>query len=217
LALLLRVGVTFTLTLGYLWMVGRRLQTRLTHLAEQDPLTGIANRRILWEKGERMVARARQRGGNLAVLMVDIDHFKAINDRWGHGVGDLVITRVAETIAGVIRATDVLGRVGGEEFAVALPDADAVTVAAVAERVRKAVADLIVDPQVPVRCTVSVGRATLTSGTDWSGTDWAALVHAADQALYRAKKGGRNRVEAYSEDEVDSTRESPGLIAACWI
>ncbi|MEA1651026.1 GGDEF domain-containing protein [Nitrospirillum sp. BR 11164] len=213
-ALLLRVGVTFTLTLGYLWMVGRRLQARLTHLAEQDPLTGIANRRVLWEKGERMVARARQRGGMLAVLMVDIDHFKAINDRWGHGVGDMVITRVAQTVAGVIRATDILGRVGGEEFAVALPDADAATVAAVAERIRKAVADLVVDPRTPLRCTVSVGRATLAPGVDW-----AALVHAADQALYRAKTGGRNRVEAHLWDEAvpDAGVEAPGLAAACWI
>ncbi|TWB63582.1 GGDEF domain-containing protein [Nitrospirillum viridazoti] len=212
--LMLRVGVTFTLTLGYLWMVGQRLQARLIRLAEQDPLTGIANRRVLWEKGERLVARAHQRGGMLAVLMVDIDHFKAINDRWGHGVGDMVITRVAQTIAGVIRATDILGRVGGEEFAVALPDADAATVAAVAERVRQAVADLVVDPQTPLRCTVSVGRAILAPGVDW-----AALVHAADQALYRAKAGGRNRVEAHLWDEAgrDADAETPGLAAACWI
>ncbi|WP_044560008.1 diguanylate cyclase [Azospirillum sp. B4] len=216
LALLLRVGVTFTLTLGYLWMVGQRLQARLSALADQDPLTGIANRRVLWEKGTRVVARAHQNREALGVLMVDIDHFKSINDRWGHGTGDMVITRVAEAIAGVIRATDIVGRIGGEEFAVILPEADVDTVATVAERIRRAVEQLVIDPRKAIRCTVSVGRANIAPDVGWD-----ALVDAADQALYRAKAGGRNRVEAHAwggpAQEGASAPEAPGLAAACMI
>ncbi|MEE3625248.1 GGDEF domain-containing protein [Nitrospirillum sp. BR 11752] len=215
-ALLLRVGVTFTLTLGYLWMVAQRLQARLVTLADQDPLTGIANRRVLWEKGARMVARAHQNREALGVLMVDIDHFKAINDRWGHGTGDVVITRVAQTIADVIRATDVLGRIGGEEFAIVLPEADAVTVATVADRIRRAVEQLVIDPGTAIRCTVSIGRANIVPDVGWD-----TLVDAADQALYRAKAGGRNRVEAYTWEgtgrEAPTPPEAPGLAAACMI
>ncbi|MDZ5648139.1 GGDEF domain-containing protein [Nitrospirillum sp. BR 11828] len=215
-ALLLRVGVTFTLTLGYLWMVGQRLQARLVTLADQDPLTGIANRRVLWEKGARMVERAHQNKQPLGVLMIDIDHFKAINDRWGHSGGDMVIRRVAETIAGVIRATDVVGRVGGEEFAVVLPEADGITVGTVAERIRRAVEQLVIVPGTAIQCTISVGRANIAPDVGWD-----ALVDAADQALYRAKTGGRNRVEAYVWDgmgqQAVAAPEAPGLAAACMI
>ncbi|MBB6254322.1 GGDEF domain-containing protein [Nitrospirillum iridis] len=191
--LLLRVCITFTLTIGYLWMVGRRLQARLTRLAESDPLTGIANRRVLWEKGERLVARAQYQGGALAVLLVDIDHFKAVNDRWGHGVGDRLIVQVAGTLAATIRASDIVGRIGGEEFAILLPDADAATALAVAERIRQAVAESAVGgPLGPIGCTISIGCAEWVDGVGWN-----TLVNAADQALYRAKAAGRDRVESF--------------------
>jgi diguanylate cyclase (GGDEF)-like protein len=124
--------------------------------------------------------------------MVDIDHFKNVNDHWGHGMGDRLLKAVARTLAAGVRADDMVARVGGEEFAVLLPDADVPTAATVAERVRAAVAALQVDgDDGALSCTVSIGHAALAPGLSWEG-----LVKAADDALYRAKNAGRNRVEA---------------------
>ncbi|MQP64758.1 diguanylate cyclase [Niveispirillum sp. SYP-B3756] len=191
-SLLLRSAITFIMTVGFLWMMGRRLEATLVRQATEDPLTGVANRRALWEKAERLVGRAVPRGAPLAVLMVDIDHFKSVNDRWGHGMGDRLLKAVARTLADGVRADDMVARVGGEEFAVLLPDADAAMAAAVAERVRAAVALLQVEgDDGALSCTVSIGHASLAPGLSWEG-----LVKAADEALYRAKRGGRNRVEA---------------------
>ncbi len=191
LALLLRCCVTFTLTLGYLWMLGRRLETRLNRLARQDALTRVANRRALWEAGDNAMTHARRQGAALSVLMIDVDHFKSVNDRWGHGVGDRVLMAVAGTIGASLRNGDLLGRVGGEEFAVLLPDAKAEAAAGVAERIRKAVETLVVDTDKgPVTCTISAGVAVLEDHAVWD-----RLIDEADRALYRAKTGGRNRVE----------------------
>lgn len=190
-ALLLRGCITFILTLGYLWMLGRRLEMKLNRLARQDALTRVANRRALWETGEEAVLQARRRGSALAVLMIDVDHFKAVNDRWGHGVGDQLLTAVASTIGGGLRTGDLLGRVGGEEFAVLLPDAGIDAAVSVAERIRKAVENLSIESgQGPVTCTISAGVAQLNNHSTWD-----RLIADADQALYRAKTGGRNRVE----------------------
>ena len=190
-ALLLRCCVTFTLTIGYLWMLGRRLEMRLNRLARQDPLTRVANRRALWEAGDSAMTRAHQQGWPLAVLMIDVDHFKSVNDRWGHGVGDRVLTAVATTISASLRNGDLLGRVGGEEFAVLLPDAGAEAAANIAERIRKAVEMLVVDTSHgSVTCTISAGVAMLGAHSGWD-----RLIDDADEALYRAKTGGRNRVE----------------------
>lgn len=194
-SLLLRTSITFIMTVGYLWMIGRRLEARLVRQAGEDPLTGVANRRILWEKGERLVARAQPRGTPLSVLMIDVDHFKAVNDRWGHGMGDRLLVSVAQTISAGVRADDILARIGGEEFAVLLPNADAATAAIVAERVRAAVAQLqVAGNDGAISCTVSIGHAALGPGQSWEG-----LVKAADDALYRAKRAGRNRVEAAAD------------------
>lgn len=191
-SLLLRSVITFTMTVGFLWMISRRLEATLVRQATEDPLTGVANRRALWEKAERLIGRAAPRGAPLAVLMVDIDHFKSVNDRWGHGMGDRLLKAVAGALTDSVRTGDMVARVGGEEFAVLLPDADAATAAAVAERVRAAVALLQVEgDEGALSCTVSIGHATLAPGLPWE-----RLIKAADEALYCAKRGGRNRVEA---------------------
>lgn len=191
LALLLRCCVTFILTMGYLWMLGRRLETRLNRLARQDPLTRVANRRALSEAGQKAMGRARRQGTPLAVLMIDVDHFKAVNDRWGHGTGDRLLTAVAGAIGGALRSSDLLGRVGGEEFAVLLPEAGMDAATGVAERIRKTVEALVVDSdQGPVTCTISAGVAQFDTQPHWD-----RLIDDADRALYRAKTGGRNRVE----------------------
>ncbi|WP_049974292.1 diguanylate cyclase [Azospirillum sp. B4] len=189
------ICVTTTVTNGYLWMISRRLDSELMQQARQDPLTGVSNRRVMWAAGEMEVARALRHHRALSLLMIDIDHFKDVNDRWGHGTGDALLVTVADTLTRELRRSDVLARVGGEEFMALLPETGLEDAWAVAERVRQRVATVTLDrPQGTVRCTVSIGVATL--GAD--GHVWEDLVTAADQALYRAKDTGRNRTEAMS-------------------
>jgi diguanylate cyclase (GGDEF)-like protein len=190
-ALWARVSVIFMLTLGYLWMIGRRLEVRLMRQAMMDDLTGIANRRLLWDKGARLVARAHQKNEKFAVLMIDLDLFKSVNDLWGHAVGDRLLVNFAETIGRVIRPTDILGRIGGDEFVLLLPSSDASEAGGVARRISESVAHLTVDgPRGTVQCTVSIGVAALSAGIAWE-----KLVDVADRALYRAKSKGRGCVE----------------------
>ncbi len=151
--------------------------------AETDPLTGLANRRSL-ERALRSLQDGAAAGG---VLMVDLDHFKAINDTLGHETGDDVLVAVATTLQHVIRPDDTVGRWGGEEFLIVLPDADGDVLIEVAERIRGAVEQLPDGP--PGGITVSVGAA-LRRSTD----DVDALVSRADRAMYVAKAGGRNCV-----------------------
>lgn len=189
------ICVTTTVTNGYLWMISRRLDSELMQQAREDPLTGVSNRRVIWAAGEMEVARALRHHRSLSLLMIDIDNFKAVNDRWGHGTGDALLVAVAETLTGELRRSDILARVGGEEFMALLPETGLEAGWAVAERVRKRVATVSLErPQGAVRCTVSIGIATL--GAD--GHVWEDLVTAADQALYRAKDTGRNRTESVS-------------------
>jgi len=158
-------------------------------LADADPLTGIPNRRRFFELAEPRVAGAREQGLPLAALMLDIDHFKDVNDTYGHATGDDVIRVVSDRLAAALRGGDVLGRYGGEEFAVVL--SGAAGAAEIPERLRACVADLPVPTRSgELRITVSVGAAQLTS-LDNSA---AALLARADAALYRAKQAGRNRV-----------------------
>jgi diguanylate cyclase (GGDEF)-like protein len=162
------------------------------HLAEHDGLTGVLNRRALQGRLDEAFARSRSGGTPLAVLFLDLDHFKAINDRHGHAAGDAVLAAVVKRIAAHLRATDILGRWGGEEFVAILPGATIDVVRATAERIREAIEAQHVHVEgrlIPV--TVSVGVALL--GTRIGSS--AELVQRADEALYRAKGNGRNRVE----------------------
>jgi diguanylate cyclase (GGDEF)-like protein len=172
---------------------GAARQRALEDVASRDALTGLHNRRWLDQALPASLEGARREGRPLAVVMVDIDHFKRINDTYGHGEGDRVLVAVAHALTGGLRQSDQLARCGGEEFAVLLPGAGDPAARAVAERLRAAVAAtaLTLQPaQSPERVTVSVGLAFLRPGDDAT-----QLLGRADRALYRAKAAGRDRVE----------------------
>ncbi|MDP2310862.1 MAG: diguanylate cyclase [Pseudomonadota bacterium] len=162
----------------------------MRHQATHDGLTGLLNRTAMLE-GLRIEASAlARRGGSLAVAMLDLDHFKQINDTLGHGAGDLVLQETARRLTWSLRPYDRIGRMGGEEFLVIMPDCDAAGAAAVAERVRALIAEspvMVGQKAVPV--STSIGVATITCADDVGG-----LVDRADVAMYRAKHAGRNRV-----------------------
>ncbi len=165
---------------------------RLRELASTDALTGVANRRHVERFGADALAAARATGGPLTVLSFDIDHFKQVNDALGHLAGDQVLTRVARACQGVLRQHDLLGRTGGEEFLVVLPDTRLAQAMPIAERLRSAVSTLeLADIGGDLAVTISLGIAELGP----ADTDLKALLHRADHALYRAKSQGRDCIE----------------------
>jgi len=164
----------------------------LSVLASTDPLTGVANRRRIERFGVQAVAQARSRHQPLTVLTFDIDHFKQVNDAHGHLVGDRVLIRLAQACQGALRHGDLLGRTGGEEFLVVLPDTRLAQALPIAQRLRAAAAGLDlsdVPGQAPV--TISLGLAELRA----ADVDLVDLLARADGALYRAKSEGRDRIE----------------------
>lgn len=172
-----------------------RLFGEVHRLAITDELTGVNNRRSLFELGERELKRARRYGIALSVIMLDVDHFKKVNDKHGHGAGDKVLCAVAERCRNAIRDVDVVGRYGGEEFAVILPDTDQERARSVAERLRQTIV------ATPVTCGADVLTVSASLGIAAleNDGDLMALLGRADAALYRAKETGRNRVVAYGE------------------
>jgi len=164
----------------------------LERLATTDSLTGLANRRRLFDSLEQEVYRAQRYGTTLSLIMFDIDHFKRINDNWGHATGDWVLRRIAQETRELLRKTDQAGRYGGEEFLVVLPQTDLSEALLLAHRLSERISDTAITPEhdAPMPVTVSVGVAALAP--DETGEE---LIHRADQALYRAKQNGRNRVE----------------------
>ncbi|MGE5503110.1 MAG: diguanylate cyclase [Actinomycetota bacterium] len=180
-------------TIGVLVDISERkhMEEELRRLATTDSLTNVFNRRHFMDTAAAEVERAVRYGRPLSALMLDIDHFKRINDTWGHPIGDEAIKALARTCAAVLRVEDALGRLGGEEFACLLPETDAAGAAMLAERLRRAIEAIVVDAGgTEVRFTSSVGAAEL-AGPDWTAE---ALLSRADAALYRAKQSGRNRV-----------------------
>jgi len=168
-----------------------RLFAQVERLATTDGLTGLFNRRHFFTMATRELALAARRSSPLAAVMLDIDHFKQVNDVHGHPVGDDVIATVARRLGATVRATDLVGRYGGEEFAIILLDTGAADALALAERLRAAIGDRPVKTEagdLPV--TISVGIACLDAAGDSAGD----LLGRADSALYQAKRGGRNRV-----------------------
>ena len=165
-------------------------------LAALDPLTGVANRRSLIAALDRDMARAQRMREPMALMMVDIDHFKDVNDRYGHPAGDRVLCSVVNVLRQRVRAQDLVGRYGGEEFMVLLPDTGLTGAQQLARALCKAVeesrcpADGVPGPGIAV--TVSIG---VFGGRLESGDSWDMLIAAADSALYQAKNNGRNRVE----------------------
>ncbi|HRQ66353.1 MAG TPA: diguanylate cyclase [Xanthomonadaceae bacterium] len=163
---------------------------KLARLSREDELTGLANRRAAKERMRSEWARAERHGGHLALAVIDIDHFKAVNDRFGHECGDSVLHRFAEVLAEHCRQTDLVARWGGEEFLLILPEADLEAARASCERIRHAVAAADWARLIPnLRLSVSIGLATREGRTSWE-----QMLAAADRCLYQAKARGRDRV-----------------------
>jgi two-component system, cell cycle response regulator len=159
---------------------------RLEALLREDALTGLSNRRAILTQLGGMVSGARRHGHPLSIAVLDLDHFKAINDTYGHKTGDDVLIAAVHAMGTHMRAEDQLGRLGGEEFLVLLPDTDAEAATHMAERARAEVAGA----PTPVPVTVSIGLAT------WAGETADEFLQRADEALYAAKQTGRDRVMA---------------------
>ena len=188
-------GALFSRQLVYTLRKLEKNTQDLERLAALDALTGLYNRRYLMETGAHELARMRRYGSTMALILVDVDRFKNINDTLGHPVGDRVLQGLARAMNTIVRDQDTVGRLGGEEFAIILPETDRDGVGAIAERMRAVIHDSAMartDEGDPVNVTVSIGFTTLSLEND---SFEAALVRA-DNALYRAKGGGRNRVEA---------------------
>lgn len=169
----------------------RQLEAELTRLANTDALTGLSNRRSLMETAKRDFHMFQRYHRPLSLGMLDIDHFKQVNDTYGHDAGDLVLMRLADVFRSVLRKTDLYGRFGGEEFLFLMPETPADRAFTVAERLRAALAaERVATPAGMVGFTVSIGVATADPDLD----SVEELIKAADNYLYKAKKGGRNRV-----------------------
>jgi len=183
--------------------VGRRIldlqdkliaaRDELLFRASHDTLTGISNRAVILETLRREQSRQQREGGSFGIIMVDLDHFKSVNDTYGHLCGDAVLQETAKIMQASLRPYDVVGRYGGEEFLIVVPRSDAPSAQRVAERIRKAIAAKpILTPAGEIRVTASFGVA---ASSDASSIESQHLLQMADDALYRAKQNGRNRSE----------------------
>ncbi len=169
----------------------KHLQDMLIEHAQIDPLTGLANRRVLMDRLAQEWARIQRHEGTLSFIMGDVDHFKQINDTYGHTIGDRVLQAVAGAIAGECRETDLPSRFGGDEFAIVVPNETASGAVILAERFRQAVEEI----------TLSVGSETVSTTASFGVSDaedadsLEAIIRQSDEALYQAKNAGRNRVK----------------------
>ncbi|WP_424681773.1 diguanylate cyclase [Frateuria sp. YIM B11624] len=181
------------LSIGFLLLYSETLQRELHLLARVDSLTGVKNRLALTETATQLLSQAGRVGRPLGVLMIDADHFKSVNDRFGHGGGDKVLLALVGSIRGTLRASNVIGRIGGEEFVVLAPDTGLEQALVLAERIRETVetTPLLVDGHL-LQLTVSIGAVVAAPGEH----DVKGLLQRADAALYAAKRAGRNRVMA---------------------
>jgi diguanylate cyclase (GGDEF)-like protein len=184
------VGASTAIAFGMFGYVLGRQADRLAALSETDALTGLTNARGFFERLDDELARARRYGEPLALLLVDLDGLKHVNDRFGHSAGDEAIRSLADVIRSQLRATDVGARWGGDEFAVLAPDTPKAAALALAERIR------VLIPQQSTNWEVSgsVGVAVIDPRSGDDVVDSATLMRAADAALYEAKRSGRNRV-----------------------
>ncbi|MGE5516175.1 MAG: diguanylate cyclase [Bacteroidota bacterium] len=190
LSLLWWLCVTMAVTLGMTLMTGERLQGDLDRLASRDPLTGALNRRAFALVAEKEVAHARRSGRPLAVLMMDLDHFKRINDDLGHAAGDDILCRFVAVAGRILRGEDVFCRFGGEEFVALLPETDGQQALAAAERLRAAFAAEFSTFPAAFAFTASIGIGEMRADETLEDT-----LRRADAALYRAKATGRNCCE----------------------
>jgi diguanylate cyclase (GGDEF)-like protein len=188
---LLYSGFIIVSTLGVMWMEIESLQTDLVRSARYDSLTGLYNRGTFLEEFEREVSRCVRGAPAFSLAMFDLDHFKRLNDEFGHPFGDRVLKAFAEVLRAGIRKHDTVGRYGGEEFALLMPNTGKDTAVRVAERLRRDLEarGITVDGK---RIDVTVSGGVSAFGEE--GEDWDALLSAADRALYEAKNAGRNRI-----------------------
>jgi diguanylate cyclase (GGDEF)-like protein len=200
-ALLFTISIAFIL----LAMAKERAEYRLRTAANVDSLTGIANRRAFLQDGSELAKRHAVNPRPTAVLLIDLDHFKSINDRFGHAVGDRVLQIFARTAQENVKAPDLIGRLGGEEFAVVFYDIGQERAAARAELIRTAFAEAADEVDgYPVAATLSIGMVFCRG----DALDLPELLTQADEALYDAKERGRNRVEVASRDLIQKRRDS---------
>jgi len=185
----------------------RKREAELETQAQMDALTEVANRRHFLDLGNRALAQARRHRYPLTVLMLDIDHFKQVNDTYGHQVGDRVLRTFAQLCKQSLREEDLLGRIGGEEFAIILPHADIEAACANARRIRERFASTIIRlaDAVQFSCSVSIGVSDLNP----SHLSLEELLQQADLALYQAKHEGRNRVVTYIRPAELPSQQAP--------
>lgn len=175
----------------------KALQKKLERIANSDPLTGAGNRRFFMDAGKRIFFRAIRYSEPLALIMIDIDYFKKINDTYGHDGGDVALCAMAKVCKETLRTSDIFARFGGEEFAALLPASDVAGSTTLAERLRVALEDMTVDsPEGSIRFTVSIGVTVLQEDDQ----DIEGLLTRADKALYTAKESGRNQVVLFVDN-----------------
>lgn len=199
-----------SMAFGFVWLMTARLRNQLEEQARTDALTGVLNRRALESSAQRELSGCLRRQAPLAVLAVDLDHFKFLNDAYGHAAGDAALAAAAKLLAQCLRSSDLLARFGGEEFIAVLPDRDGVRASLIAERLRSRLEELRVEYEGhSLALTASFGIAVAGSSDTWPG-----VLRRADRALYAAKRAGRNcirgesAVVAKGSDSRTSTRRA---------
>ena len=208
---MMMLAVLGALTIAYWGYKTRRLQASLRRMAETDALTSICNRHHFTIKSEQSLAQCAKAGEHAALIMFDLDHFKLINDSYGHATGDWVLVRVAAECSAICRQMDHLGRVGGEEFAILLHGCDLKAATRIAEDCRVCLSRIDTSESgysFPISASFGV------SATSMSGHDLDKLCSHADQMLYRAKREGRNRVRSYAPDQPIELKEAAAHDAA---
>lgn len=190
------------------------LQSMLDGLCElslRDPLTGLSNRRHFNHLLNREIESVARSGESVLLLMLDIDHFKQVNDTYGHHAGDLVLQAVSKCLQACVRPMDTVSRLGGEEFSVILPNCPATFGPVVAERIREAVAGLVITASLSetIRITISIGGAY---APEWVRSTIELWTERADQQLYRAKSSGRNRVFIEEQLNVAVSADEKGML-----
>lgn len=193
------VSVSLVITMssfGFMWIASSRLQSELRDQARIDPLTKVYNRRALEELGASELSRSTRHSLAVSVIILDIDHFKSVNDTHGHLVGDRVIASVAAVLTTNLRQHDIAARYGGEEFVLLLPSTSLDNASDMAEKLRGNIEQQVFNVELtPLKITASFGVATRQSDDE----GWEEFFSRADKALYRAKRSGRNRVESDSQ------------------
>ncbi|WP_395006859.1 GGDEF domain-containing protein [Undibacterium sp.] len=199
-----------SMSFAFMLMVNYTLAHQLNTLATTDSLTGLWNRRSLENQANRQLSHSKRTGETLSIMMIDVDHFKRINDHYGHQAGDEVLRRLARLMQSIVRSNDYLARYGGEEFCILLPATTEAQALVLAERLRRLYAELIVPWQHhALRGTISIGIADSDNGV----ADISTLIAHADLALYDAKHQGRDQVVCYSTFITELVRTKPHVDA----